>query len=152
MVRHVLAVGTPFSPSHRLWSELPKWGLGWDEWIDTVETALLNSSRSDSHPPYNVIKGDGGTVLVEVAVAGYNPDSVRVTVCGKTLTVSCAGEDDTREYTVRGMARRPWVKHWTLGEWTRVDGARLHNGVLEVKLVTETPGTPEPREIPVARS
>lgn len=152
MVRHVLAVGTPFSPSHRLWTELPKWGLGWDEWMEGVGTALLNSSRSDTHPPYNVVKGENGHTTVEVAVAGYDPERIRVVVSGKTLTVSCAAETDTREYTVRGMTRRPWVKHWTLGEWTRVVGARLCNGVLELELRTETPGTPEPQEIPVVRS
>jgi HSP20 family molecular chaperone IbpA len=33
-----------------------------------------------------------------------------------------------------------------------VVGARLRNGVLELELVTETPSTPEPQEIPVVRS
>lgn len=87
-------------------------------------------------------------VYIDFGVLDYH----RVVVSGKTLTVSCAAETDTREYTVRGIARRPWVKHWTLGEWTRVESARLRNGVLEVELVTETPGAPTPREIPVARS
>jgi molecular chaperone IbpA len=120
--------------------------------MEGVGVALLNSSRSDTHPPYNVVKGENGHTTVEVAVAGYDPERVRVVVTGKTLTVSCGAETDTREYAVRGMTRRPWVKHWTLGEWTRVEGARLRNGVLEVELVTAPPQSAAPQEIPVARS
>lgn len=136
--------------NNALWKELDRWGLGWDEWFKDVHLALLNSSKSDSHPPYNVYDMDDNRIGVEIAVAGYDPQKIAVTQTGKTLTISCSGDtEDTRNYTVRNIARRAFVKHFTLGEWTRVESAEMKNGMLHIILVSEIPEAHKPRQIPV---
>ena len=41
------------------------------------------------------------------------------------------------------------MKHFTLGEWTRVESAEIVNGMLVVTLVSEIPEAQKPRQIPV---
>jgi molecular chaperone IbpA len=137
------------SRNDTLWKELERWGLGWDEWFREMGVALHNSSRSDSHPPYNVWSPEENRTTLEIAVAGYDPARIAVTVHRKTLTVSCCTDEDTREYSVRGIARRPFVKHFTLGEWVRVESAEVANGMLTIKLVSEIPESQMPKTIPV---
>ena len=151
---------TPLNRSHlqqhvafndALWKELDRWGLGWNDWFKDVHIALRNSAKSDSHPPYNIYDLDDHRIGLEIAVAGYDPQRIAVTQAGKTLTISCVAEEkeDTRNYTVRGIARRSFVKHFTLGEWTRVESAEIVNGMLVVTLVSEIPEAQKPRQIPV---
>ena len=132
-----------------LWKELDRWGLGWDDWFKDVHVALRNSAKSDSHPPYNVYDMDDNRIGVEIAVAGYEPQHISVTQTGKTLTVSGTHGEDSRNYTVRGIARRSFVKHFTLGEWTRVESAEMKNGMLVITLHSEVPEAQKPRNIPV---
>ena len=146
-----IAIAQPFSAVYNdnLWKELERWGLGWDDWFREMGTALQNSSRSDSHPPYNVWSPEENHITLEIAVAGYDPAKIAVTQHRKTLTVSCSTDEDTRAYTVRGIARRPFVKHFTLGEWVRVQSAEVVNGLLTIKLVSEIPEEQKPRQIAV---
>lgn len=137
------------SPHDVLWKELDRWGLGWDGWFRDMSVALQNSSRSDTHPPYNIFTPEENRIVLEIAVAGYDPKRIAVTQHRKSLTVSCATDEDSREYAVRGIARRPFVKHFTLGEWVRVESAEVVNGLLTIQLVAEIPEEQKPKQIPV---
>lgn len=140
-----------FSYNPALWKELDQWGLGWKEWFTETGVALHNSSHSDSHPPYIVCSPEGNLTVLEIAVAGYDPTRIAVTVHRKTLTVSCTADTDTHtlDYSVHGIARRSFVKHFTLCDWARVQSAVVTNGMLTIKLVSEIPLLQPPESIPV---
>jgi molecular chaperone IbpA len=119
-----------------------KFGLGiWDH-ISQLDSALERcANNTTSHPPYDLIRVDEETQLIELAVAGYNPDSLGVDVQDKILTITGKSPSEHAEdkYYHRGIARREFTKTFWLSDDTKVQEAKLVNGILSVKLVRVLP-------------
>jgi hypothetical protein len=60
--------------------------LGFEHTRDLIERAA--KAAAESYPPYNVEQADDGGVRITLAVAGFSPDQLQVTVEGGQLVVA----------------------------------------------------------------
>jgi len=116
---------------------------------------LMNSAAGadTSYPPYNVEKTGDDSYRVTMAVAGFGPDDIELTVKENTLTVSGrvgTAEGQKAEVLYRGIAGRAFERRFVLADHVVVDGADLRNGLLHVNLKRVVPESLKPRRIPVS--
>jgi molecular chaperone IbpA len=86
-----------------------------------------------------------------MAVAGFSPDEIEVTVHENSLLVTgkAKKEEDESRYLHRGIARRAFERRFSLADHIKVVGASLTNGMLHVELVHEVPEEAKPRKIEI---
>ena len=91
---------------------------------------------------YNVVQLNNTETKLEIALAGFTKDEIKVyTEYGK-LTVKGEKEVTTEEgqYLHKGLAYRNFERSWTLAEGTEVTDVTFENGLLSVlvkKIVPE---------------
>lgn len=124
--------------------------LGFEHTRDLIERAA--KAAGESYPPYNVEQTDEG-VRITLAVAGFSPDQLQVTVEGGQLVVAGRRDGDTRTdadraYLHRGIAARGFVRTFVLAEGMEVSAATLEHGLLHVD-VARPPPERQVRRIPI---
>lgn len=110
--------------------------LGFDHTRALIDRAA--KAAAESYPPYNVEQRGGGAVRITLAVAGFSPEELTITLEGRQLTV--AGKRDEagkseQSFLHRGIAARGFVRSFVLADGLEVEGARLEHGLLHVDLV-----------------
>jgi HSP20 family molecular chaperone IbpA len=115
--------------------------LGFEHTRNLIERAA--KAAGESYPPYNVEARDGGGVRITLAVAGFAPDQLEVTVEGNQLTVAGrrgdAPEAGEKAYLHRGIAARGFVRAFVLADGMVVDSAVLEHGLLHIDLARPEP-------------
>lgn len=117
--------------------------LGFDE----IEQALDRVARTsaDGYPPYNIervakISGEPERLRIMLAVAGFTPDQLEVTVEENQLIVrGRQGDERERLFLHRGIAARQFQRTFLLAEGMNVLGADLANGLLSIDLARPEP-------------
>jgi len=114
--------------------------------MDTAATADV------SYPPYNIEKTGEDSYRLTMAVAGFGPDDIEMTVKDNTLLVAgrAAQEAPQPEMLYRGIAARAFERRFVLADHIVVDGAELQNGLLHVALKRVVPEALKPRRIAVS--
>lgn len=110
--------------------------LGFDHTRALIDRAA--KAAAESYPPYNVEQTGESGVRITLAVAGFSPDELNVTLEGRQLTI--AGKRDEagkgeQAFLHRGIAARGFVRSFVLADGLEVQGARLEHGLLHVDLV-----------------
>lgn len=126
--------------------------IGFDRLTRLVDAAGRVDTAAHAYPPYNIEKTGEDAYRLTMAVAGFAPDEVDVTVHEGTLLVAgkAKREADTSRYLHRGIARRAFERRFSLADHIKVSGASLDNGMLHVDLVREVPEAAKPRKIEIA--
>lgn len=126
--------------------------IGFDRIFNLLEQAAQGQA-ADNWPPYDIEKtGDDG-YRITLAVAGFTPDELNVTVEPNLLVVTGAKSDDEkREYLYRGIARRSFERRFELADYVKVTAASFCDGLLTIDLVRELPEEMRPRKIEIGRS
>lgn len=110
--------------------------LGFDHTRALIDRAA--KAAAESYPPYNVEQiGDAG-VRISLAVAGFAPEELAITLDGRQLTIAGKREDAGRgeqAFLHRGIAARGFVRNFVLADGLEVEGARLEHGLLHVNLI-----------------
>lgn len=120
---------------------------------------VVRSARSSTGPAYNIIEKEDDKFTIEVAVAGYDPKNLNLTVEENVLHikydkgdgVNCADIDDQpklRYHRKDISTRNFWIKI-PLGERIQVVDADIQNGMLTVDLERIVPEHLKPKEIPI---
>jgi len=126
--------------------------VGFDRMNRMLETAM-QGEEAPSYPPYNIEKLDENSYLITMAVAGFHPEELDVTVKESTLFISGKAVpeegDKARTFLHRGIARRAFERQFQLAEHIRVGEADLSNGLLSISLVREVPESAKPRTIAI---
>ena len=106
-----------------------------------------------TYPPYNIEKTGDEAYRLTMAVAGFSPEEIDLTVHENTLLVTgkAKKDDDNLHYLHRGIARRAFERRFSLADHMKVTGAKLGNGMLRVDLVHEVPEASKPRKIAIGR-
>jgi len=103
--------------------------------LDRMFNHLGSINQDVSYPPYNLVKVDENTYSLELALAGFKSDEVKVFTENSQLVVEAAKEDtDGREYVHRGLASRSFTRTWTLSEDVEVKEVKFEDGILSVAL------------------
>lgn len=128
--------------------------LGFEEFEQTLEH-IANLQTESGYPPFNIErelnKTNEETVLnITLAIAGFTPDLLEVTVEGRDLTIiGKKSSEDKAEFLHQGIATRQFKKKFILAETIEVSSATLKDGLLIIKL-----RKPEPvkvlRQIPIS--
>ena len=115
--------------------------LGFDHTRALIERAA--KAAGESYPPYNVEAREDGGVRITLAVAGFAPDQLEVTVEGNQLTVAgrrgVAAEAGDRAFLHRGIAARGFIRAFVLADGMVVDAALLEHGLLHIDLARPEP-------------
>ena len=118
--------------------------------FDRMFNRLTNTTNQQSgFPPYNVRKVDEDTYVVELAVAGFNKDSIDITEHNGTLTIKGERPEDVEEYVHKGIAGRKFTRTFTLAEYMFVDSADLNDGMLYVVVKRNVPEEKKPKTIKI---
>lgn len=115
--------------------------LGFEHTRNLVERAA--KAAAESYPPYNVEARDDSGVRITLAVAGFSPDQLQVTVEDRQLVIagkrgeSSAKSDDA--FLHRGIAARGFLRSFVLADGMEVQGATLEHGLLHIDLIQPRP-------------
>ena len=121
--------------------------IGFDRLARLVDTAQ-EAAAAPSYPPYNIEKTGDDSYRLTMAVAGFAPADLDVTVRDNTLLVSgrVAGDAAKSELLYRGIAGRAFERRFALADHIVVEGASLENGLLHVGLKRVVPEALKPRK------
>lgn len=124
--------------------------LGFEQTRSLIDRAA--KIAAEGYPPYNVeAVGDDG-IRISLAVAGFSPDQLSVSVEGRQLTISGRREADASTgdgaYLHRGIAARGFTRAFVLADGMEVRAASVEHGLLHVDLI-QPPLTQTVRQIPI---
>jgi molecular chaperone IbpA len=137
-----------------LFPSLDRWAIGFDPLFATLQT--LSAAKTVSYPPYNLTKKKDKFVL-EVALAGYRKDDLKISVEDRTLTIQTLPVDDLEEdddiedveSLHHGIAQRSFTQKFALSEYIVVKSAAMKDGILTVILENELPEEKKPKVIDI---
>ncbi len=131
-------------------SPLFRSSIGFDRIFDLLENAT-RVQAIDNWPPYNIEKVGEDQWRITMAVAGFSPDELDLTVQPNLLVVSGQkqGEENAQQYLHHGIATRAFERRFELADFIKVAGASLINGLLTIELVREVPEAMKPRRIEI---
>lgn len=115
--------------------------LGFEHTRSLIERAA--KAAAESYPPYNVEDLGEGGLRITLAVAGFSPDQLQVTVEDRHLVI--AGKRDgpagkaEDAFLHRGIAARGFVRSFVLADGMQVDNALLEHGLLHIDLARPEP-------------
>ena len=134
-------------------SPLFRTAIGFDRLGRLVDSAL-SQADAPAYPPYNIEKTGDDTYRLTMAVAGFGPDDIELTVKENTLLVAGRAKDGNgeRQYLHRGIAGRAFERRFVLADHLVVEGASLENGLLHVGLRRVVPEALKPRRIEIQGS
>ncbi|WP_297691857.1 Hsp20 family protein [Phenylobacterium sp.] len=116
--------------------------LGFEHTRALVERAA--KAAAESYPPYNVEDRGAGAIRITLAVAGFAPDQLEVTVEDRQLVVAGKRDGSARtedSYLHRGIAARGFIRTFVLADGMVVEGATLEHGLLHIDLARPEPET-----------
>ncbi len=130
-------------------SPLFRTAIGFDRLLRQIESVKV---AAPAYPPYDIERTGDDSYRLTMAVAGFGPDDVELTVKDNTLVivgrVQAAG--DKGEVLHRGIAGRAFERRFALAEHIVVQGAELKDGLLQVSLQRVVPEALKPRRIAIA--
>ena len=112
---------------------------------------VVNQPKNDSFPPHNIVYAkDSDSFKVELALAGYSEDDIKITLQDQVLTIETDElEKVETNYVHHGIAQRKFRKQFTLGEYLVVEGAEFTNGLLSITINKELPEEKKPQVISI---
>jgi molecular chaperone IbpA len=114
------------------------------------------SPATGGFPPYDVIDVSDSEIDIDLAVAGFKPEEISVTVERGVLTIEgekIKDEDtDTKKYRYKGISTRSFKRSFRLAEYWEVTDAAFDNGILTVTLTQEIPEAQKPKRIDIKTS
>ena len=108
-------------------------GIGMDDYLDR----FFNSDFPQSnYPPYNLVQLNNHESKLEIALAGFKKDDVKVyTEFGKLYVEGKKEEsENVGEFVHKGLAQRSFQRVWTVTDDTKVGSVKFEDGLLTVEL------------------
>ena len=107
-------------------------GIGMDDYLDR----FFNDSPQSNYPPYNLIQLNNHESTLEIALAGFKKDELKVyTEFGKLYV---EGEKKATEvdgtFVHQGLAQRSFQRVWTVTDDTEIGSVEFVDGLLTVEL------------------
>ena len=116
-----------------LMDKISKHGIGMDDYLDR----FFNSDFPQSnYPPYNLVQLNNHESKLEMALAGFKKDEVKVyTEFGKLYIQGKKEESEVDgTFVHKGLAQRSFQRVWTITDDTEVGSVKFEDGLLTVEL------------------
>jgi molecular chaperone IbpA len=129
----------------------PFWrsSVGFDRILDLLEESLRYQPEN-GYPPYNIMRTGENSYRITLAVAGFKPHQISVTVQQNTLIVTgMESQDPDRNYLHRGIGARPFERRFGLADFVEVKDATFEDGLLQIELELELPDAMKPKRIEI---
>lgn len=133
-------------------SPLHRFAIGFDNVSRLLDAASRLDDQATAYPPYNIEKVSENGYRITMAVAGFAPEDLDVTLHDSTLVISGRMERDQPAAQIlhRGIAGRAFERKFELADHIKVQGASLENGLLHVNLERIVLEEKKPRKIAIA--
>ena len=115
-----------------LFEKINRNSIGMDDYLNR----FWDLDTSSNYPPYNIVKVNNVESRLEIALAGFSKNEVRVyTEFGKLYVEGKKEESkDVGEFVHRGLANRNFTRVWSLTDDTEIRDVRFNDGLLVVEL------------------
>ena len=115
-----------------LMDRITKNSIGLESYLDQ----FFNVTQQQTYPPYNLIQVNNVESRLEIALAGFKKDEVKVyTEFGKLYVEGKKEESkDDGEFVHKGLAQRSFSRIWTISDDTKVGSVSFEDGLLTVVL------------------
>ena len=116
-----------------LFDKITKNSIGMDDYLNS----FFNSDFPQSnYPPYNLIQLNNHESKLEIALAGFKKDELKVyTEFGKLYVEGKKEESkDVGEFVHKGLAQRSFTRIWTITDDTEIREVEFRDGLLVVRL------------------
>ena len=116
-----------------LLDKITKNSIGLDDYFNTFFSSEFPTTN---YPPYNLVQLNNHESRLEIALAGFKKDEVKVyTEFGKLYVEGKKEESETvGEVVHKGLAQRSFSRAWTLTDDTEVRQVSFEDGLLVVEL------------------
>tara|TARA_B100001996_G_scaffold199225_1_gene152499 strand:- start:434 stop:865 length:432 start_codon:yes stop_codon:yes gene_type:complete len=104
--------------------------------LDSYLHQFFDINQSQNYPPYNLVQLSNVESRLEIALAGFKKDEVKVfTEYGKLhVTGEKTEEKKEQEYLHRGMGQRSFQRQWALSDDSLVKSVDFEDGLLVIVL------------------
>ena len=112
----------------------------------------MDLTRDSGYPPYNIRKINEAQYVIEIALAGFSKDDIEVELTEGNLAVRSKKEEETNgddSFVHKGIAKRSFLRSFTLSDDIIVKGADLKDGMLIINLEKVIPDEKKPRLIQI---
>ena len=124
--------------------------VGFDRIWNELDTALTNSvDNTNVFPRHNIIKQSDEHFLIELALAGYSKEDLKVELEDGLLVISGEKLDDDVEYLHKGISTKKFRRTFRLNENVEVKDAKFTNGLLTIHLEHNVPEEKQPLQIEI---
>jgi len=152
-----LANSIAFGPGFKLGTkDIDKFFVGFDESFNKMAKLHDEVTKNiPNYPPYNIKKTDDNSYEIELAVAGFAKQNIKIDLEDDKLIVTGltdGAENETKEdamYLWKGIANRAFTRTFVLNDQVEVKNAELLNGMLKVFLERIIPEHKTPKSIPI---
>ena len=115
-----------------LFDKITKNSIGLDDYLNR----FWDESTKENYPPYNLIQLNNHESKLEIALAGFKKDDLKVfTEFGK---LHVEGKKETSEtdgtFVHKGLAQRSFKRVWTVSDDTEIGSVKFEDGLLTVQL------------------
>ena len=123
--------------------------------FDTIFHRFFNMdiTRESGNPPYNIRKQNELQYSIELALAGFSKEDIEVEVTDGQLVIRSKEnekeEEKSESFVHKGIARRSFMRTFSLSDDIIVKGADLKDGMLIVDLERVIPDEKKPRLIQI---
>ena len=124
-----------------------RWAVGYDRLFKTMLDAP--SRDAQTYPPHNFIKESDEEFKIELALAGFKKEDVKVVQEEQKLTISGnnSEKEDQENILHKRIANRAFTKIFYLAENIEVTEATFENGMVIIKLRQDIPEDKMPKLI-----
>ena len=145
----VLARHSAFTPQD--FQKLIRHTVGFDTIFDRFFN--MDITRDSGYPPYNIRKQNELQYSIELALAGFSKEDIEVEVTDGQLVIRSKEnekeEEKSESFVHKGIARRSFMRTFSLSDDIIVKGADLKDGMLIVDLERVIPDEKKPRLIQI---
>ena len=115
-----------------LFDKITKNSIGMDDYLNR----FWEDTTTSNYPPYNLIQLNNHESKLEIALAGFKEDELKVyTEFGKLYVEGKKEESEVDgTYVHQGLAKRSFERVWTVTDDTEVGSVKFEDGLLTVEL------------------
>ena len=114
-----------------LFDKITKNSIGLDDYLNR----FWDESTKENYPPYNIVHVNNVESRLEIALAGFKKDEVKVyTEYGKIFVEGTKEKKEEETYSHKGLAQRSFSRQWSLSDDVEVKDVNFADGLLTITL------------------
>ena len=134
--------GIQFPTLASMFPSLKAWTVGFDrEWkmLEDLQDSIV--SETPSYPPYNIEKLGECKYQIEMAVAGFDKNDLKVEISNDQLIIegkkAIEEHSEKADYVYQGIASNHFRQTVALADHLKVIQSQFKNGILKIDLESE---------------